>query len=176
MLQVNQRDTGGLSREAIVKLALLLLAACVPRAASFDPIAADDERIVPHAGQSAASAVALLVLAPIEGSTVGGKIVFDSHPGATHVHGTITGLPAGAYFFGKRDDCTLHPGDAESERSAKVSYFIGVRAGSDGTARIDDTSQYMFLEGPASIIGGIFAVRPDVDGAQPIACGRLTRP
>jgi hypothetical protein len=158
-----------------VKLALALLVGCVPRAASFDPVAADDEPITPHAGQSAASAVATLVLEPIAGSTVGGKLVFDSHPGATHVHGTITGLPPGAYFFGKRDDCELHPGDAESERSAKVSYFIGVRAGSDGTARIDDTSQYMFLEGSSSIIGAIFAVRPDVDGARPIACGRLTR-
>jgi hypothetical protein len=172
---VDGRDASGVPGEAIVKLAIVLVAGCVPRAASFDPVAADDEPLVPHAGQSAASAVALLVLAPIDSASVGGKLVFDSHPGATHVHGTITGLPPGAYFFGKRDDCALHASDAESERSAKVSYFIGVRAGADGTARIDDTSQYMFLDGPASIIGAIFAVRPDVDGAQPIACGRLAR-
>jgi len=160
-----------------VKLALLLLAACVPRASSLDSLASDESPAptAPHAGQSAADAVAVVVLEPIGSSTVRGTIVLDSHPGATHVHGTITGLPPGAYFFGKRDDCALHAADAESERSAKVSYFIGVRASSDGTARIDDTSQYMFLAGPASIIGAIFVVRPDVDGAQPIACGRLTQ-
>ena len=162
-----------------MRLAIVLVAACAPRAASLDSLAGDEspessESTAPHAGQSAASAVARVVVAPIGGSTVGGTLVFDSHPGATHVHGTITGLPPGAYFFGKRDDCALHASDAESERSAKVSYFIGVRAGADGRARIDDTSQYMFLDGPASIIGAIFAVRADADGAQPIACGRLS--
>lgn len=158
-----------------MRLVLVLLAACVPRASSLESLATDESpEAAPHAGQSAAGAVARVVLAPIGDSTVGGTIVFDSHPGATHVHGTLTGLPPGAYFFGKRDDCALHASDAESERSAKVSYFIGVRAGDDGKARIDDTSQYMFLDGPASILGAIFAVRADADGAQPIACGRLT--
>ena len=151
---------------------MVALAACAPVA----PATRADDPLSPHAGQSSASAVAMVVLEPIGGSTVGGMLVFDSHPGATHVHGTITGLPPGAYFFGKRDACALHASDAESERSAKISYFIGVRAAADGTARIDDTTQYMFLDGAASIIGAIFGVRADVDGAQPLACGRLAKP
>lgn len=135
-----------------------------PASPPDEPSAPPADPVPPHA---------ILVLAPVKGSTVEGQLTLVQLADKTKILGVVTGLANNAtYMLAKRDRCLGQPPDDDSRTSNPVIYGVALESDRNGVARVLDDSVALRLDGPLSMLGAYFVVSR-TSGGKVLACGRV---
>ena len=160
------------------------------------PLAGGAPANPPAGGEPAKAARAAADLAPTQGSTVAGRVVFSADKGGVRVVADITGLTPGVHGFHIHDkgDCSapdatsagghFNPGAKPHGAPGAGEHHSGdlgnITADADGKAHLDAVFSFLMLAGSDSIVGRglIVHAAPDDLKTQPtgnaggrVACG-----
>lgn len=151
------------------------------------------------AGMSGTQQTAEARLAPTQGNSAAGTVVFSSQDGGVHVEASISGLSPGGHGFHihEKGDCSapdatsagghFNPGGKPHGHPERGEHHAGdmpmLQADAQGNARLDTRLTGVALEGPSGIVGKAVIVHaaPDDFQTQPtgnaggrLACGVIT--